>query len=82
MELYKKCYKGIFVGRNNETWKITRYTMIDVLRELLDYINQDDEGIIEICEMDIRTKKRELIKRVIVVNDVNLTPTEEIPLKF
>ena len=58
MELYKKAYKGIFIGKHSEKWKITGYSIEDVLKEFMDYLNSDEEGIIEIHQIDIETKKR------------------------
>ncbi|MBN1802722.1 MAG: hypothetical protein JW891_14525 [Candidatus Lokiarchaeota archaeon] len=82
MELYKKSYKAVFFGKNARKWKIMRYSMDEVLREILDYVNEGDEGIVEIHEIDVKTKIRKIVKRITIVNDLCLTPKEDIPLKF
>ena len=82
MELYKKAYKGIFIGSHAEKWKITGYSIEDVFNEFMDYLNNGEEGIIEIQEIDILSKQRKVVKRIILVNDFFLKPQENIPLKF
>ncbi|MFX1238710.1 MAG: hypothetical protein ACFFAS_15740 [Promethearchaeota archaeon] len=82
MELYKKSYKGIFKGKNTGTWKITRYTLEEVMEEILEYINEGDEGTVEILEMDVSTKKTKVVKLITIVNDLYLEPKKEIPLRF
>ncbi|MFX1276267.1 MAG: hypothetical protein ACFFBP_10575 [Promethearchaeota archaeon] len=82
MELYKKAYKGIFIGRHAEKWKITGYSMEEVLDEFMEHLNDEEEGIIEIHQIDVETKKRTIVKRIIIVNDFFLNSHEEIPLKF
>ncbi len=82
MELYKKSYKAIFFGKNARKWKITRYSMEEVLREILDYVNEGDEGVVEIHEIDVKTKVRKIVKRMTIVNELSLTPKKELPLNF
>ena len=82
MELYKKAYKGVFRGKYTQGWKITGYSLEEVMEEFMDCLNSDDEGMIKIQEIDVETKKRKIVKRVIIVNEFFLDPNEEIPLKF
>ena len=82
MELYKKAYKGVFKGKYTQSWKITGYSMEEVLEEFMDCLNNNDEGMIEIQEIDVETKKRKMVKRVIIVNEFFLDPKDDIPLKF
>ena len=82
VELYKKFYKGIFEGKKKKELRINRYTMEDVISEILTYIPKNDEGILEIQEVDFKTKERKNIKTVIIVNDLNLDDEEEIPLNL
>ena len=82
MELYKKFYKGVFEGKKKKGLRINRYTMEDVITEILTYIPKNDEGILEIQEVDFKTKERKNIKTVIIVNDLDLTEKEELPLNL
>ena len=82
MELYKKFYKGIFEGKKKKELRINRYTMEDVISEILTYIPKNDEGILHIQEVDFKTKERKSIKTIIIVNDLYLDETEEIPLSL
>jgi len=80
MELYKKFYKGIFEGKKKKNLRINRYSADDVLKEILSYIPKNDEGIIEILEIEFKTKEMKLIKRIIIVNDLYLDSKDSIPL--
>jgi len=82
MELYKKAYKGVFKGKYTQRWKITGYSLEEVLEEFMDCLNNNDEGIIEIQEIDVETKEKKIVKRIIIINDLFLDPNEYIPLKF
>ncbi|MFX1277492.1 MAG: hypothetical protein ACFFBP_04185 [Promethearchaeota archaeon] len=82
MELYKKFYKGVFEGKKKKGLRINRYSMEDVITEILTYIPKNDEGILEIQEIDFKTKERKNIKTVIIVNELDLTETDDFPFNF
>ena len=73
MELYKKFYKGVFEGKSKKNLRINRYTVEDVLKEIFSYIPENEEGLLEIQEIDFKTKERRIIKRIIIVNELFLT---------
>ena len=82
MELYKKFYKGIFEGKNKKNLRLNRYTIEDLMREIFAYIPENDEGILEIQEIDFKTKEKKIIKRVLIINDLFLNPPKKVPLGF
>ncbi|MBN1801667.1 MAG: hypothetical protein JW891_09195 [Candidatus Lokiarchaeota archaeon] len=82
MELYKKFYKGIFEGVQKKNLRINRYSMEDVLKEIFSYIPKNDEGILQIQEIDFKTKERKILKTIIIVNELDLENQEKIPYKF
>ena len=82
MELYKKFYKVIFKGKNKKNLRINRYTMEDVMKEIFSYIPENDEGVLEIQEINFKTKKRKTIKRIVIVNELFLTKKEKLPINI
>ncbi len=84
MELYKRFYKGVFQGSKKKELRINRYTMEDVISEILTYIPKNDEGILEIQEVDFKTKEKRNIKTIMIINDLFLDDIkeEEEVLKF
>ncbi len=82
MERYKKFYKAQFEGKIKKKVRIDRFSLEEVVREILEYIPREDDGVIEIYEIDFRTNKKSLLKRIIVANELHLTRHESIPLKL
>jgi len=80
METYKKFFKGIFEGKKKKNLRINRYTEEEVLKGIMEYIPKNDEGILEIHEIDFKTKERKVIKKVLIVNELSLTEIETIPI--
>ncbi len=64
METYKRFYKGIFSGQKKKNLRINRYTQEEVLSGIMEYIPKNDEGVLEIQEIDFKTKERKTIKKV------------------
>ena len=81
METYKRFYKGIFSGQKKKNLRINRYTQEEVLTGIMEYIPKNDEGVLEIQEIDFKTKERKTVKRVIIVNELDFNPQTEIPIK-
>jgi hypothetical protein len=82
METYKRFYKGIFSGQQKKNLRINRYTEAEVLNGIMEYIPKNDEGILEIQEIDFKTKERKTVKKVIIVNELEFTPQTEIPINL
>ena len=80
METYKKFFKGIFEGKKKKNLRINRYTEEEVLKGIMEYIPKNDEGVLEIHEIDFKTKERKIIKKVLIVNELWLTETEAVPI--
>ena len=81
METYKRFYKGIFSGQKKKNLRINRYTQEEVLTGIMEYIPKNDEGVLEIQEIDFKTKERKTVKRVVIVNELDFNPQTEIPIK-
>ena len=81
METYKRFYKGIFSGQKKKNLRINRYTQEEVLTGIMEYIPKNDEGVLEIQEIDFKTKERKVISKVIIVNELSFEPQTEIPIK-
>ena len=81
METYKRFYKGIFSGQQKKNLRINRYSEKEVLEGIMEYIPKNDEGVLEIQEIDFKTKERKTVKRVIIVNELDFNPQTEIPIK-
>jgi len=81
METYKRFYKGIFSGQKKKNLRINRYTQEEVLTGIMEYIPKNDEGVLEIQEIDFKTKERKIIRKVIIVNELSFEPQTEIPIK-
>ncbi len=81
METYKRFYKGIFSGQKKKNLRINRYTQEEVLTGIMEYIPKNDEGVLEIQEIDFKTKERKVIRKVIIVNELSFEPQTEIPIK-
>ena len=80
METYKRFYNGIFSGQKKNKLRINRYTKEEVLTGIMEYIPKNDEGILEIQEIDFKTKERKTVKKVIIVNELTFEPQAEIPI--
>ncbi len=72
MQSYNKFYRAIFKGKGKKSLKINRYTMEEVVKAIMDYIPKDDEGIIEIFEIDFNTKQEKCQKRILMINELTL----------
>ncbi len=82
METYKRFYKGIFSGQKKKNLRINRYTQEEVLTGIMEYIPKNDEGILEIQEIDFKTKERKTVKKVIIVNELSFKPHKAISIKI
>ena len=56
--------------------KFESFSCEEVLDELLENIPQNDDGIIEIYKVDFFTDKKALIKKYLVVSELNLEEEE------
>jgi hypothetical protein len=82
METYKRFYKGIFSGQQKKNLRINRYSQEEVLTGIMEYIPKNDEGVLEIQEIDFKTKERKTVKKVIIVNELEFAPQTEIPINL
>ncbi|MHA1688046.1 MAG: hypothetical protein ACTSUN_01735 [Promethearchaeota archaeon] len=72
MQSYNKFYRAIFKGKVKKSLKINRYTMEEVVKAIMEYIPENDEGIIEIFEIDFDTKQEKSQKRILMINELTL----------
>jgi len=82
METYKRFYKGIFSGQQKKNLRINRYSQEEVLTGIMEYIPKNDEGVLEIQEIDFKTKERKTVKKVIIVNELEFAPQTTIPINL
>ncbi len=65
-----KFYRAIFKGKFKKNLKINRYSSAEVLHAIMEYIPEEDEGIIEIYEIDFETKAEKAHKKILIINDL------------
>lgn len=80
MERYKKFYKATFDGKIKRNLRIDRFSLDEVVREILEFIPRNDDGIIEIYEIDFHTNQKKFYKKIVVANELFLTKQESIPI--
>ena len=70
------------MGKKINNLRVDRYNVKDVLDIILSHIPKDDEGEIYIYEIDFKTRKRKLCKKILIVNELFLKKQEIIPIIF
>ena len=80
MERYKKFYKATYEGKKKKNLRIDRFSLDEVVREILQYIPKNDDGIIEIYEIDFQTNEKRFFKRIVVANELFLSKDESMPV--
>lgn len=79
MKRYKNRYSGVFNGTRFKNLRINRYSIEEIIKALLETIPLDEEGTLQIHEIDIKTNERKLCKNIFVINDLFLTEQEVAP---
>ncbi|MBD3194026.1 MAG: hypothetical protein GF317_03155 [Candidatus Lokiarchaeota archaeon] len=70
MQSTKKFYKASFKGKVRKYLRIERFSSEEVIEEILEKIPEDDDGIIELFEVDFFSNEKKLIKRFLVVSEL------------
>ena len=79
MERYKKRYSGVFNGIRVKNLRINRYSPEEIIKVLLITIPLNEEGTLQIHEIDLKTNERKLCKNIFVINELFLTEQEVAP---